>query len=434
MKTKLSGKIWTALVLFSLIGQVAWVVENMYLNVFIYKMFHASAGDISLMVAASAVAATLTTIIMGALSDKVGKRRIFMALGYILWGISIIGFAFLRTDWLKLLLPAAASGAALGISLTIILDCVMTFFGSTANDAAYNAWLTDVTDPTNRGSAEGVNSMMPLVSVLVVFGGFMAFDLDKPESWTAIFVIVGAVVLVVGILGFFLIDDSRTVRSEMNYGQNLIYSFRPATIKANKNLYEALLGFILFNIAIQIFMPYLIIYYEVSLQLSNYVLIMAPAIIIAAVATVFCGKMYDKRGFQFSIVTALVGMILGFALLYLFKNVIIVFIGSMLMLGGYLSGMAVFGARIRDLTPEGMAGRFQGARIFSQVLIPGVVGPYIGKAVLSGAETILNNDGTTSFVPNSLIFLAAMAVTGLLLILILIRTKVIKSEKRKKAA
>ena len=61
MKT-LSKKFWTALVLFGLIGQVAWVVENMYLNVFIYKMFHASAANISMMVSASSVAATLTTI------------------------------------------------------------------------------------------------------------------------------------------------------------------------------------------------------------------------------------------------------------------------------------------------------------------------------------------------------------------------------------
>ena len=58
MKTKLSSKFWLALVLCSLTGQVAWVVENMYLNVFIYKMFAASAADISLMVSASAVAAT----------------------------------------------------------------------------------------------------------------------------------------------------------------------------------------------------------------------------------------------------------------------------------------------------------------------------------------------------------------------------------------
>ena len=33
MKTKLSRKFWLSLVIFSLVGQVAWVVENMYLNV-----------------------------------------------------------------------------------------------------------------------------------------------------------------------------------------------------------------------------------------------------------------------------------------------------------------------------------------------------------------------------------------------------------------
>ena len=33
---KLGRKFWIAMVLFGLIGQVAWTVENMYLNVFIY--------------------------------------------------------------------------------------------------------------------------------------------------------------------------------------------------------------------------------------------------------------------------------------------------------------------------------------------------------------------------------------------------------------
>ena len=71
MKNK---KFYLALVIFSLVGQVAWVVENMYLNVFIYKMFHASAAAISTMVAASAVAATVTTVFVGAFSDKIGKE------------------------------------------------------------------------------------------------------------------------------------------------------------------------------------------------------------------------------------------------------------------------------------------------------------------------------------------------------------------------
>ena len=56
MKPKKDKKFWLALVIFSLTGQIAWVVENMYFNVFICKMFNASAEAISAMVAASAVA------------------------------------------------------------------------------------------------------------------------------------------------------------------------------------------------------------------------------------------------------------------------------------------------------------------------------------------------------------------------------------------
>lgn len=417
MKKKLTPRFWCALTLFSLFGQVAWVVENMYLNVFIYKMFNATAADISTMVAASAVAATVTTIFIGALSDKIGKRKLFICLGYILWGISIICFALLRIDRIAKAFPMVTSAAAVGVSLTIILDCVMTFFGSTANDAAFNAWLTDSTDESNRGAAEGINSMMPLIAILVVFGGFMAFDLDSPESWTWIFSIIGGITLVVGIIGFFLIRDSGTP-SETGLFQNIIYGFRPATVKQHAGLYLHLITFILFNIAIQIFMPYLIIYYEVSLGMDNYVLIMAPAILLAAIATALWGRVYDQKGFTFSGSLALCTLCAGFVVLYLFSATVPVFIGSLLMMSGYLCGMAVFGAKIRDLTPEGKSGMLQGVRIFSQVLIPGVVGPSIGNLVLANADTIINSDGTASFIPNANIFLAALIPALLVLLLI----------------
>ena len=163
---KLTKPFWFSLVLFSLVGQIAWVVENMYLNVFIYKMFNASAESISAMVSASAVAATVTTVLIGALSDKLGKRKLFISGGYILWGISILCFILIRTDIIGALFPSVVSAASVGVSLVIALDVIMTFFGSSANDAAFNAWLTDSTDVTNRGSAEGINAMMPLVAIL----------------------------------------------------------------------------------------------------------------------------------------------------------------------------------------------------------------------------------------------------------------------------
>ena len=410
-KTKLSGKFWLALVIFSLVGQVAWVVENMYLNVFIYKMFHADAKSISLMVAASAVAATVTTVFVGALSDKVGKRKLFICAGYILWGISILCFGLIRMDVLQGLFPHAVSAASVGVTLVIILDCIMTFFGSTANDACFNAWLTDSTDQTNRGAAEGINAMMPLVAILVVFGGFMGLNQDLPQSWTVIFSVIGGSVLVMGILGFFLIEEPQVDNTEnTHYFKNLIYGFRPKVIRAHPKFYWTLLAYAVFGVSINIFMPYLILYYEKGLGMTDYVLIFAPAILLAAVFTALYGRVYDRKGFRIAVLPAMGLLIAGYMVLYFTRETVPVFVGTVLMLCGYLAGMAVFGAMLRDHTPKNKAGMFQGQRIIGQVLLPGVIGPAIGAAVLQGAQMIQNSDGTESFLPNERIFMAAAVV------------------------
>ena len=398
MQTPLGKKFWISMLVFGLMGQVAWVVENMYFNVFIYKMFHASAADISAMVMASAVTAALTTIIMGAVSDKVGKRKAFMSAGYLIWGVSIITFAYIKS-----------------VFMTIVMDCVMTYFGSTANDAAYNAWLTDRGDSTNRGRIEGVNSMMPLVAILVVFGGFMSFDLDTHEAWTTIYYIIGIATALIGVAGWFLIEDAPDLQPvKEGMGETLIYSFRPSVARENGKLYLTLLNFAVFGTSIQVFMPYLLIYYEKTLGIENYVLIFAPAIILAAVITVFYGRLYDSFGFLRSIVPVIAMLALGYAVLYCTKTTVPVFIGSLLMMAGYLTGMSVFGAMIRDNIPGGRAGQFQGVRIIGQVFIPGLIGPALGAWILKDAELITNSDGTTSFIPDRGIWSAAAAVLALL--------------------
>ena len=430
MKRDSKAKFFLALTIFSLTGQIAWVVENMYFNVFIYKMFQATASQISAMVSASAIAATVTTVLVGAFSDKVGKRKIFICAGYILWGISILAFSLVRIDVIEGLFPAVASAASVGVSLVIILDCVMTFFGSSANDACFNAWLTDVTDEKNRGAAEGINAMMPLVAILAVFGGFMAFDLNKSESWTAIYLIIGIAVILIGILGFFLIQDS-TIKTEQNqnYFANIFYGFRPSVVRENKILYLSLVAFAIFGISIQIFMPYLILYYTEALHMDNYVFVMAPAIILASVFTALWGRVYDKVRFTKSIIPSLALLMTGYVILALFRATPAVFLGSLLMMCGYLSGSAVFGALIRDYTPQNRAGMFQGLRIVGQVLIPGIIGPAIGAQVLKNAETVVNDDGTTSFIPNAAIFVAALGAAVLLSAYLIPLCRTMKKEK-----
>ena len=429
MKTETkNGKFYLALVIFCLTGQVAWTIENMYFNVFIYKMFHASADAISAMVAASAVAATVTTLLIGALSDKLGKRKIFICGGYILWGISIWSFTLIRMDVINALFPAAVSAASVGVSLVIIMDCVMTFFGSTANDACFNAWLTDVTDEANRGKVEGINAMMPLVSILVVFGGFMSFDLNLEQSWVTIFNIIGIVVIAIGISGFFLIQEP-VVKTEDNksYFGNIFYGFRPSVISSNRMLYFTLAALAVFNISIQVFMPYLILYYTVALGMDNYVLIFAPAILLAAIFTALYGKVYDRKGFGFAVVPTLVLLMVGYVGLYFFRTTAPVFLSSLVMMCGFLGTGAMLGAKVRTHTPENKSGMFQGLRIVAQVLIPGIIGPAIGAKVLANADTIMNDDGTTSFIPNANIFLVALIV---LLFVWVVMIPLYKKEKR----
>ncbi len=416
MVKKKNSRFILALVLFSLVGQVAWIVENMYLNVFIYKIFSASASDISLMVAASAVSATLTSIFIGALCDRVGKRKLFICGGYIAWGVSIFSFALIRLDVIEAIFPMTVSAMSVGVTLVIIMDCVMTFFGSTANDAAFNAWVTDSTDEKNRGAAEGICAMMPLVAILAVFGGFMAFDLNLGSSWTAIFMIIGTVVLAIGILGIFLIKEPPLTKQTDGYLKTVFYGFSPRTLRDNKRLYFTFLLFIIFNISIQIFMPYLIIYYEVSLGMTDYVFIMAPAIIIASVITALWGRVYDKKGFRFSVTAPMIILLIGYIMLFVFRSKLPVFIGSLLMMSGYLSGAAAFGARVREGTPSGRAGSLQGVRIFTQVLLPGVIGPFVGRLILADAKTVVGSDGTEQFIPSADIFLGAAVPIVILLL------------------
>ena len=136
--------------------------------------------------------------------------------------------------------------------------------------------------------------------------------------------------------------------------------------------------------------------------------------------TALWGRVYDKKGFSFASAFSIGWLILGCILLFIFRAKAPVFIGSLLMMSGYLAGMAVFGAKIRDLTPIGKAGMLQGVRIFSQVLVPGIIGPFIGKLILADADVIVNGDGTESFIPNANIFLGALVPIVILAVILLV--------------
>ena len=72
---------WASLFLLGFAGQIAWAVENQFFNIFMFDKIIPDPLYVSLMVAASALVATVTSIVMGALGDRMGRRRPFLQIG-----------------------------------------------------------------------------------------------------------------------------------------------------------------------------------------------------------------------------------------------------------------------------------------------------------------------------------------------------------------
>ena len=411
---------WIALILVGLVGQFAWTIENMYFNVFLYNAIAPDPTAIAWMVALSAVAATVTTLLMGALSDRVGRRKPFICLGYILWGLSVMAFALLaRPERLSAFQAAYANGVLTGPILVVVLDCVMTFFGSTANDAAFNAWVTDVTTEDNRGRTETVLAVMPLIAMLVVFG---ALDgLTQSGSWPLFFLIVGGLTMLGGLVGLFVLKEPAGLkRADSSYFADILYGLRPSVVKANPLLYLSLCALGVYSISQQVYMPYLIIYIQRFLGITDYTMLLAGVLIVSSVVSVAVGKTVDRVGKLPSLWAAAPLGTAGLVLMYFARSQWAVLGAGIVMLGGGMVILACCNGLIRDYTPENMAGRFQGIRIIFQVLIPMVTGPYLGVLAIRSTGMTYDDLGTVKEVPTPGIFLMAAAVLLLIFAVIVL--------------
>lgn len=145
-KRKLGIKEWFFLWSLGVVGQLCWNIENVWFNTFVYKKISPDPSIITWMVAVSATATTIATFLMGALSDRVGKRRPFIGWGYIAWGLFTIAFGL--TQYLTSILE---NRFAVLVAVVVAADSIMSFFGSTGNDASFSAWTTDLLDEGNRG-------------------------------------------------------------------------------------------------------------------------------------------------------------------------------------------------------------------------------------------------------------------------------------------
>ena len=432
--TPLGKKLWACAIIFGLIGQIAWVVENMFFAKFGQDLFD-TRGELyytvtTLMVILSAVTATVTTIFAGGLIDKTGKRKPFITVGYLLWGVTIMLFAVIPIDF--------SDDKNWGIiAALVILDCVMTFFGSTANDAAFNTWVADVTNVKNRGLVNTILSVMPVIATVLVFGiGMFTYDsgatyvndlgetvkvpiaMRDPLNIKLFFIIMGIFPMVGGVLSAFMMKDAPGIikNSDPEYLKETFYGFRPSVIKQNKMMYVTLGTVCLLGIAQQIFMSYLINFIQNTLGIDDYIIPLAVIIVVGAIITGVLGALFDKFGrknFYFPLLAILVaGAIVVYCMEFMDSSahLPILIAGGSILLGAILALGGALTASFQDYIPKGAEGRFQGVRMCFTVLIPMALGIGIAQAV--GVDSMnVHDEGQVS--PPFRLFLAAGIVAAI---------------------
>ncbi len=214
---------------------------NQFFNTFLYNEITPDPRPISWMVAITALVATLTAILMGALSDRMrtrwGRRKPFLVIGYIAWGI------------ITALFPTSANFGTVsaGVFMAILLDSLMTFFGSSANDAAFNAYVADVTTVENRGKVTGALEIMKWVAILIVYGGAgIVIDL---VGYPVFFYIIGGMVLLVGLVTAPLIkEEMPEEKPQGSYWQQIVSTFKVRNLRENRDFFLVLSAVAIFGL------------------------------------------------------------------------------------------------------------------------------------------------------------------------------------------
>lgn len=419
---KLSARTWFVLFTLALTGQIAWAVENSWFNTFVFDLLTPDPRPVAWMTAASAVTATVTTLLMGTLSDRSrsrwGRRKPFILIGYILWGLSTI--AFPTVAYIKI--------AGLAVVMVIVADSIMTFFGSTANDAAFNAWTADIATSEVRGRVEGVLNLAVFLAEIVAM--VAAGALIDRFGYFLFFYVLGGIVMLSGLTAGFALQDAPlpATRPTRSFLADFADLFRWQTVRENRALFLLLLFIMIQSIGSQVAMPYLIIYLEnfIGITKTEFSIVGGTVLLGSALVAIPFGLLADRWDRRRMLILATLLTAAG-SLIFSFMRSL----GSIAMAGFFWQsfGVAITIASVawlKDLLPEESRGRFLGLRMIFWIAIPMVVGPLIGSRLIQlyGQPTTLN--GQAGFIPAPIIFQVAAVIT----LLALIPLAAIRTERR----
>ncbi len=416
-------------------GQICWNIENQWFNTFVYAKIAKDPTIISWMVGVSAAATTLSTFLFGCISDRIGKRKIMTAIGYILWGIFTIVFGL--TQYIKFGTADNKATVMMTAGIAVVCaDAVMSFFGSMGSDIGYNAWINDHMNDKNRGQLGAALATQPVIGTILgtVVGGMLV---GSDDNYMRLFLVMGIAVILFGFYCLFTMKDSENLKPSKRgtFSQQFfsILNFKNY-IKHTELVYVNLalaVYFIAFNVYFTHIGNYMIYYLGFSADMMGY--IEGIALVAAMICTVPCTKALNKgKAPQLCIVSTIINSI-GVGIIGLFvkpENVNTqTVLNPVLLLGVFILGLGyvlflqsitVWG---KQLYPEDSRGQFEGIRILFFVLIPMIVAPLISNPIIKKNGQFTDSNGFVTYLPTNTLFVVGSVLVLLTIIPIALAIK-----------
>ena len=424
MKEKKSSalRFWLLVWGLGIIGQLVWNVENQWFNTFVYAKIAKDPTIISWMVAISAIATTVSTLVFGTLSDRKGRRRTFIAVGYILWGIFTILFG--TTEFITA--GAAAPTAqliVLAATAVVLADALMSFFGSMGNDAGFNAWLNDNMTERNRGHIGAALATQPIIGTIIgtVVGGML---IGKNDDYMRLFLVMGGLAIIFGVLTLAFMKDAPGLAPNRQGGffRQLLGAFDFRELLRRRELVWVFLVLTTYFVAFNVYYPHVgnyMIYY-LGFSPDNIGIIQGVALILGMLSVIPATRLLNKNKFVLGTVISVVLSVIGVGILGFFgrpENVDpTTILNPSLLIGlfffgcGYIMFMQVLSVWMKQLFPADAKGQFEGFRIIFFVLIPWIVSPFIANPIIKSNGKILDANGLEAYLPTHVLFLISMAL------------------------
>ncbi len=403
---KISKKNWALIWVLGLAGQLCWNVENQWFNTFVYNKIAPNPVIVSVMVGVSATVTTIATNLVGTLGDRKGKRKPYIAIGYILWGVFTIAFG------LGEFIPKSSMIAA--ACFVIAMDAIMSFFGSVGYDSAFSAWTTDISDESNRGQIGGAFATMPVLATIV--GSVVSGMIIKALDFFGFFVIIGILVAVIGIITLFTLEDSKTLKPNIikeSFWQQFISIFNYKTVFEHKELFWVFTVMMVYFIGFNVYFPYITIYFVnyIGMDYDLTGIIQGISLLLAVLLTIPASKLINSGKNAMVISSALIFNVVGLIIISSTKVLFVLGLGMLFVGIGYVIILQTLTAWFKNLYPEEQRGQYEGMKQIFFVCIPMIVGPFISSIVINkwGVEKTVN--GELGMVPNEMLIIISALLT-----------------------